>query len=194
MNSPLHNSWNLTCSFQPLCTNQQNDKSIENQIFFIEKDFHWLISFKTNHSENPISIGNCRWQEIVAETTTWNLLVKLSKRAITITWEEIVAASARERAISATTIDNIGLIIVFVILAHGVGVEWTGNGRGNETERAREEATGENSLPTMAVESTTATDDKRNTTVKVEKTWKRVKFYSSAWRGSEREMVVLKLS
>jgi len=69
-----------------------------------------------------------------------------------------------------------------------------GNGRGNETERAREEATGENSLPTMAVESTTATDDKRNTTVKVEKTWKRVKFYSSAWRGSEREMVVLKLS
>lgn len=50
-----------------------------------------------------------------------------------------------------------------------------GNGRGNWTERAREEAAGENPPLTVAVESTTAKDEKRNTTVKVEKTWKRVK-------------------
>lgn len=41
----------------------------------------------------------------------------------------------------------------------------------------------------MAVESTTAMYERRNTTVKVEKTWKRVKFSSLAWRESEREIV-----
>jgi hypothetical protein len=78
------------------------------------------------------------------------------------TSEEIVAASARRRAISATTVGNIGLAPVFDVLAHGVGVEF------------KTKATRQRDL------------ERRNTMVNVEKTWKRRKFSSLAERERER--------